>query len=153
MLEVARHLWATLLSRVSTWAVLAVGSVKWGFAAIVGGATAIAAFLGYWVWTVFEANSALDNSDDALTYDAFAGALPSNGQYLAPVIWQVYQESGVSPFVLAGIIAQESDFGDTLTPRGPGGSQVGGLGKGLMQIDASPKNFAAWIAANNWQDP
>lgn len=124
--------------------------MKVGIAAIAVGGAAIAALVTYLIWAILQASDALSPDDPELTFDLFAGSLPANAQRLAPIFWQVYQETGISPFILAGICAQESDFGDALSPPGDGGTGDGGHGRGLMQID--DRSNATWVANSNWGD-
>lgn len=94
---------------------------------------------------------------------AFAAALPSRGRYLADVFLRVGQEVGVSPFLLAALAEQESQYGTqlradgtgdfiprswTATPLPPDGM---GWGRGIMQIDYGSER--GWLSMNNWRDP
>ncbi len=93
---------------------------------------------------------------------AFAACLPSGGQPLAPTILQVAATKNIDPFILAAIIARESNFGAALkngtgdfAPRNPAtwGNSLPpdglGWGRGLMQIDYG--SFKDWLNANDWR--
>ena len=88
---------------------------------------------------------------------AFRLSLPTHGRVYADAILKVAADYRLSPFLLAGFMEQESDYGRALTPPGPTGTGDGGHGRGLMQIDdrAHPE-FIAKVGADGkplWQDP
>lgn len=111
---------------------------------------------------------------DYAKVQAFALALPSGIGQWAQQILNAAQQFSVDPFVIAGIMQNESLGGSALRPQGPGGTgdftprKTGmyakyanpatglppdgeGWGRGLMQIDFGVHN--AWVTSNNWRDP
>jgi hypothetical protein len=88
---------------------------------------------------------------------AFDIALPAAGRQYAEDIQTVADESGVSPFLIAALMEQESNYGLALSPPGPTGTGDKGHGHGLMQIDdRSHQKFLARKAPDGtplWQIP
>lgn len=88
---------------------------------------------------------------------AFKASLPSAGRNFAADILRVAKEEGLSPFLLAGFMEQESGFGMGLSPKGPTGTGDAGHGHGLMQIDdRSHREFLSKRTADGtplWQIP
>jgi hypothetical protein len=82
---------------------------------------------------------------------AFRLTLPGHAQPYADVIIQVSRETGLDPYLLFALGDRESLWGETLSPRGPGGVGDNGHGHGLMQVD--DRSWGAWLNSNNWADP
>lgn len=93
----------------------------------------------------------------AVSDAVFRLALPSAAQPYANDMLRVAKEQNVSPFLLAAIMEQESNFGTSLTPKGPTGKGDSGYGHGLMQIDS--RSHAEFLAKKDatgkplWQIP
>jgi hypothetical protein len=141
--------------------------VAWGLGAFALLALAFSGRKG-----IVEAGSAVV---DFAKEQAFKLALPSGiGQWSSQIITAA-NKYRVDPWVLAGIMQNESLGGSALKPPGPAGTgdfiprQSGNLyfkyanpatgmppdglgwGRGLMQVDYGAHN--AWVIANNWRDP
>lgn len=94
----------------------------------------------------------------AVNKSRFLSSLPSYARTskfgdLGEVIWRVSQEEGVSPFLLAGVMSRESNFGKALAADGTGDH---GNGLGVMQVDKRyHKAFAARTTNGtpDWKDP
>ena len=88
---------------------------------------------------------------------AFKLALPAAGQRYADDMLRVAAETGLSPFLIAAFMEQESGYGKGLTTGDERGTGDAGHGRGLMQIDdRSHSDFLAKRAANGtplWQIP
>lgn len=82
---------------------------------------------------------------------AFKIALPAAGRRYGDVIFRVAQDEALPPAIIAALMEQESAFGQTLSPPGPGGTGDAGHGHGLMQID--DRSFGDWLTSNDWTDP
>lgn len=70
--------------------------------------------------------------------------------------WREYIEAaasatGLLPELIGAVMDRESNGGDALRPRGPGGTGDYGHGHGLMQID--DRTWGSWLATNDWEDP
>lgn len=103
--------------------------------------------------TVGVPESIAEPVDDA----AFRVALPPEGRRYADVILRVSKEDGISPWLIAAIMEQESKYGTLLTPPGPAGTNRGGDDFGLMQLNVN--SHREWLAERlpdgrfKWQDP
>jgi len=86
--------------------------------------------------------------EKTVTSLSFADALPKQGQQYAAVIEKAAKDADGSPFLMAAIMEQESNYGLALTPRGPGGTSRDGQDRGLMQI-----NKKAHPDFKDWDDP
>jgi hypothetical protein len=95
----------------------------------------------------------------AVNKSRFLSSLPSyarSGKFgdLGEVIWRVSQEEGVSPYLVAGLMSRESNFGRTLAADGTGDE---GNGLGVMQVDRRyHKAFVSRVNAAgvpDWKDP
>lgn len=93
---------------------------------------------------------ALDAGKEVAFATAIGSRRRSAAQY-APIILRVARETNLDPFLIFALGDRESQWGDALTPKGPGGTGDFGHGRGLMQID--DRSNAAWLAANDWRDP
>lgn len=118
----------------------------WPALLLIGGG--IAALLAYYSSDVADAASTIVDEVKQNVLNLF---MPSAALPLLPVIFQVAQEEGVSPFLIAAIIKRESGFGAYLTPPTYAGTGDYGHGHGLMQID--DRSWGQWLAANDWGDP
>lgn len=86
--------------------------------------------------------SLLTSDLTAAQAEAFKRSLPSVGQQYAPLMVRAGKQEGVSPFVIAGIMANESGFGTVC--KMPACQGYDRHGWGLMQIDdRSHKPFIA----------
>jgi hypothetical protein len=74
---------------------------------------------------------------DRYSREAFMRALPKAGQQYADEMAQVAVESGISPFILAGIMERETGYGAAGVCRGMGPMCTNGADFGLMQINKS----------------
>jgi hypothetical protein len=93
-----------------------------------------------------------DGAYDPSQHDAWATALGNtDAAAYSDAILQVAGEQQMNPAFIYGFGEQESQWGATLSPPGPGGTGDGGHGHGLVQID--DRSHGDWLAANNWQDP
>ena len=108
------------------------------------------------------ASSAAASVSKAVGDAAFKLALPAEGQRYADDILRVAKEEGISPFVIAVLMEQESGYGTALSTHDHTGTGDGGHGHGLMQID--DRTFGAgqsdpWLTYRNragtplWQIP
>jgi hypothetical protein len=79
---------------------------------------------------------------------AFKAALSTQAKPYSNLILQVARETGMDPFLIYALGQRESRWGAALDKNMTGD---GGHGRGIMQID--DRSFAAWLAANPWQDP
>jgi hypothetical protein len=77
-------------------------------------------------------------------------ALPPHARQFAAALESAALAHGVDPFLLAAIIEQESDFGASLSPKGPAGKGDNGYGHGVGQIDS--RTWGAWLKASRWWD-
>jgi soluble lytic murein transglycosylase-like protein len=77
-------------------------------------------------------------------------ALPKHAKQYAGAIERAATAHGLEPLLLAAVLEQESDFGEGLTPKGPGGKGDKGHGHGVGQID--DRSWGAWLATHAWWD-
>jgi hypothetical protein len=138
-----------------------------------GGALGVGALGGaiYWEWEAHRSRKVLGVDLD-MTADQLRAVLPAEGQTYADVILRVAGETGVSPLIIAAVLAREGDFGATLKPPGPAGTgdfasrtwtknpdgtpmpmppDGKGWGRGLGQHDWYFDRD--WLASNDWTDP
>ncbi len=148
---------------------------------VLGGAAVAFALLARWWWGESEERATervVDESSDPIVPNvqqsfsyltttnftpslakAFIASLPTLGQQYGQFMVDAGREFGVSPFLLAGIMEQETGYGACVGGRGSGPSCIGfnGQDRGLMQINDGyfPEFFAAVTADGTpyWADP
>jgi soluble lytic murein transglycosylase-like protein len=76
--------------------------------------------------------------------------LPPHARQHAAAIVRAARAHGLDPLLLAAVLEQESNYGQALTPRGPGGKGDAGHGHGVGQID--DRTWGAWLKASRWWD-
>lgn len=82
---------------------------------------------------------------------SFVAKLPRYAQPFGAFVYRSAQRWSVDPWLLARVIDLESQFGEALTPRGPGGTGDHGHGRGLAQVD--DRTWGEWLNEYDWQDP
>lgn len=83
--------------------------------------------------------------EEKVTPVSFAQSLPTAGRKYAAVIEKAAKDAGGSPFLMAAIMEQESNYGEALRPKGPSGVSADGQDRGLMQINkVAHPDFADW---------
>ncbi len=147
--------------------------LKWS---LWGSGVALAGGIGWWFYSRSRALDALGVPMEAagITLEGFTAALPPEGKPYAGVIWQVYQETGIDPLILAAIASQETHFGTAsdCNPKGPGctgdftprawtknpdGTVMAlppdglGWGRGIWQMDYWW--WRSWLDGNDWRNP
>lgn len=126
-------------------------------ALIVGGAAALVLLVVFRKPVAGAASATLTKLRKAVSDAAFLASLPSAGKAYANDIMRVAKEEGLSPFLLASLMEQESNYGTMLSPPGPKGKGDEGHGHGLMQID--DRSNQEWLAKTDargtplWQIP
>jgi len=93
-----------------------------------------------------------------LEAQAFAEALPPEGQPYAPLLVAAARRHDLSPFILAGVMERETGYGSAGVCRTQGAACIGSPSKapenrdyGLMQING--KNLDAYGITRTWADP
>jgi len=132
--------------------------VRWPFLALGAGTLVLA----IWKFSTLKkgANVILATVKDA----AFTAIIPASARPFANIIQSEAARINVSPFVLVSIGIRESQWGDALRPRGPGGtgdfaarhyssSRVAALGNTIKLVTVLPSGWSTGGLTGPWYIP